>query len=207
MQFPLAYHAEVLTQYAQLQGNYQWLWILAAIAAAGVLVLLQTAAGSWRLAGMIFLGLILSLSGGVLAAQAAGSVNSLIALVAFAVILGIAARGALLLLGLVRSLRSEDSTAPWSGLVLRGARERMVPTLMAAVMTGGILLPLVLFGGVIGTEIILPLAVIIWGGLLTTTLFTLFVMPAVLLRFQPEEALSPRTGTGPLARPESQDAS
>ncbi len=207
MQFPLAYHAEVLTQYAQQQGNYQWLWILAAIAVAGIMVLLQTAAGGWRLAGMIFLGLILSLSGGVLAAQAAGSVNSLVSLVAFAVILGIAARGALLLLGQVRSLQAGDSTASWPEVVLRGARQRMGPTLMSAVMTGVILLPLVLFGGVIGAEIILPLAVIIWGGLLTTTLFMLFVMPAVLLRFQPTEALSPRTGHGPLARPESQDAS
>ena len=207
MQFPLAYHAEVLTQYAQLQGNYQWLWLLAAIAAAGVLVLLQTAAGGWKLAGMIFLGLILSLSGGVLAAQATGSVNSLISLVAFAAVLGIAARGALLLLGLVRSLRAEDSTASWPDLVLRGARERMGPTLMTSVMTAVVLLPLVFFGGVTGTEIILPLAVIIWGGLLTTTLFTLFVMPAVLLRFQPKEALSPRAGSGSLGRTESQDAS
>lgn len=207
MQFPLAYHAEVLTGYAQLQGNYQWLWILAAIAAAGVLVLLKTAAGGWKLAGMIFLGLILSLSGGVLAAQAAGSINSLISLVAFAAVLGIAARGALLLLGLVRGLRAGDSAASWPDLVLRGARERMGPTLMTTVMTAVILLPLVFFGGVIGTEIILPLAVIIWGGLLTTTLFMLFVMPAVLLRFQPKEALSPWTGNGSLARPESQDAS
>ena len=207
MQFPLAYHAEVLTQYAQLQGNYQWLWLLAAIAAAGVLVLLQTAAGGWKLAGMIFLGLILSLSGGVLAAQATGSVNSLISLVAFAAVLGIAARGALLLLGLVRSLRAEDGTASWPDLVLRGARERLGPTLMTSVMTAVILLPLVFFGGVTGSEIILPLAVIIWGGLLTTTLFMLFVMPAVLLRFQPKEALSPRTGSGSLARPGSQDAS
>ncbi|MCB5275442.1 Cobalt-zinc-cadmium resistance protein CzcA [Arthrobacter sp. SO5] len=207
MQFPLAYHAEVLTQYAQQQGNYQWLWILAAISVAGIMVLLQTAAGGWKLAGMIFLGLILSLSGGVLAAQAAGSVNSLVSLVAFAAILGIAARGALLLLGLVRGLRAEDSTASWPDLVFRGARQRMGPTLMTAVMTAVILLPLVFLGGVIGTEIILPLAVIIWGGLLTTTLFMLFVMPAVLLRFQPKEALTPRTDNGPLARPESQDAS
>ncbi len=78
---------------------------------------------------------------------------------------------------------------------------------MTSVMTAVILLPLVFFGGVTGTEIILPLAVIIWGGLLTTTLFMLFVMPAVLLRFQPKEALSPRAGSGSLGRTESQDAS
>ena len=72
MQFPMSYHAEILTQYAQQQSNYQWLWLLAAVAAAGILVLLQTATGSWRLAAPLFLGLILALSGGVLAAQATG---------------------------------------------------------------------------------------------------------------------------------------
>ncbi|WP_229994958.1 efflux RND transporter permease subunit [Arthrobacter sp. Bi26] len=207
MQFPISYHAEILTQYAQQQGNYQWLWLLAAVAAAGILVLLQTATGSWRLAAPLFLGLILALSGGVLAAQATGGVNSLVALVAFAAVLGIAVRGALLLTGQVRSLRARDASAPWPALVVRGTRERLGPVLMSTVITALALLPLVLLGGVVGTEIILPLAVIIWGGLLTTTFFTLFVVPAVLLRFEPKPAPSARTGQGTAASTESQDAS
>ena len=207
MQFPLSYHAEVMTQYAQQQSSIQWLWILAAIAAAGILVLLQTASGSWRLAGAIFLGLLLSLSGGALAAQATATVNSVVAVVAFAVVLGTAARGALLLVGRIRSLRAEDGNAAGHELVLRTAGERLTPTLVAAALTGLSLLPLVLFGGVIGTEIILPFAVIIWGGLITSTLFLLFLMPAALLRFEPKVAPGPRAGDGPLAGPESQDAS
>ncbi|MGY2746721.1 efflux RND transporter permease subunit [Arthrobacter sp. UYCu723] len=207
IQFPLAYHAEILTQYAQQQSNFQWLWVLAAIAAAGILVLLQTALGSWRLAAPVFLGLAVALSGGVLAAMATGAVNSLISFVAFAVILGVAARGAILLVSHVRSLRAEDSTASGSASVIRGARERVGPVLISAVMTALALLPLVLFGGVIGTEIIQPLAVIICGGLLTSTLFILFVVPAVLLRFGPEAAMNHAVKDHPLARPESQDAS
>lgn len=207
MQFPISYHAEVLAQYAQQQSNYQWLWLLAAVAAAGILVLLQTATGSWRLAAPLFLGLILALSGGVLAAQATGGINSLVALVAFAAVLGIAVRGALLLTGQVRSLRATDASAPWPALVVRGTKERLGPVLMSTVITALALLPLVLLGGVVGTEIILPLAVIIWGGLLTTTFFTLFVVPAVLLRFEPKEAPSARSGQGKAARTESQDAS
>ena len=206
MQFPISYHAEILTQYAQQQNNYQWLWLLAAVAAAGILVLLQTATGSWRLAAPLFLGLILALSGGVLAAQATGGVNSLVALVAFAAVLGIAVRGALLLTGQVRSLRATDASAPWPSLVVRGTKERLGPVLMSAVITALALLPLVLLGGVVGTEIILPLAVIIWGGLLTTTFFTLFVVPAMLLRFEPKPAPSARTGQGTAAPTESQDA-
>jgi Cu/Ag efflux pump CusA len=96
-------------------------------------------------------------------------------------------------------------------LVVRAARDRLGPTLMSAAMTGLALLPLVLFGGVVGTEIIQPLAVIIWGGLLTSTLSTLFVVPAVLIRFTPKvapkAASSPGTGRGTPGRTESQDAS
>jgi Cu/Ag efflux pump CusA len=77
---------------------------------------------------------------------------------------------------------------------------------MSAVITALALLPLVLLGGVVGTEIILPLAVIIWGGLLTTTFFTLFVVPAMLLRFEPKPAPSARTGQGTAAPTESRDA-
>ncbi|BCW71561.1 cation efflux system protein [Arthrobacter sp. NicSoilB8] len=207
MQFPMSYHAEILTQYAQQQSNYQWLWLLAAVAAAGILVLLQTATRSWRLAAPLLLGLILALSGGVLAAQVTGGVNSLVALVAFAAVLGIAVRGALLLTGHVRSLRAADASAPWPALVVRGTRERLGPVVVSTLITGLALLPLVLAGGVVGTEIIQPLAVIIWGGLLTTTFFTLVVVPAVLLGYEPKQALSERTGPGTAERTESQDAS
>jgi Cu/Ag efflux pump CusA len=207
IQFPLAYHAEILTQYAQQQGNFQWLWLLAGIAAFGILVLLQTALGGWRPAAAVFLGLIVSLSGGVLAAFAAGGINSLISLVAFSAVLGIAARSSLLLAAQVRNLRSTDDTSPGPALVMRAARDRLRPTLGTAIVTALALLPLVLFGGVTGTEIILPLAVIIWGGLLTTTLFVLFVLPAVLLRFAPDRAISRRINNNPLAGSESRDAS
>jgi Cu/Ag efflux pump CusA len=78
---------------------------------------------------------------------------------------------------------------------------------MSTVITALALVPLVLLGGVVGTEIILPLAVIIWGGLLTTTFFTLFVVPAVLLRFEPQQAPSPPAGQGTAAPTESRDAS
>jgi len=207
MQFPMSYHAEILTQYAQQQSNYQWLWLLAAVAAAGILVLLQTATGSWRLAAPLFLGLILALSGGVLAAQATGGVNALVALVAFAAVLGIAVRGALLLASHVRDLRATDAEAPWPALVVRGSRERLGPVLMSTVITALVLLPLVLLGGVVGAEIILPLAVIIWGGLLTTSFFTLFVVPAVLLRFEPQQAPGAPAGQGTAAPTESRDGS
>jgi Cu/Ag efflux pump CusA len=209
MQFPVAYHAEILTQYAQQQSSIQWLWLLTGVAAFGILVLLQTALGGWRIAAAVFIGLLASLSGGVLAALADGGANYLAAFVAFSAVLGIAVRNFLLLAREVRSLRARDaggadsSTARAGQIVIRAARDRLSPTLGSAVITAVALLPLVLLGGVTGTEIIQPIAIIVWGGLLTTTLFALFVLPAILIRFDygqastataPTEAMEARTG-------------
>ncbi|MGM7778275.1 efflux RND transporter permease subunit [Arthrobacter sp. KNU-44] len=206
LQFPLSYHAEILTQYAEQQNSARWLWLLAAVAAAGILVLLQTALGSWRLGATVFLGLVAALSGGVLAAGMTGGINSLISLPAFSAVLGIAVRGSILLIRHVRRLTSEHSAAYGPALVIRSARDRLMPVLMSALMTALGLLPLVLIGGVVGTEIIQPLAVIIWGGLLTTTLFLLFVLPALLLRFGPERAPSTAPRNDSLLRAQSEDA-
>ena len=122
-------------------------------------------------------------------------------------VLGIAARSSLLLAARVRQLQSGRETATGAELVVRAARDRLRPTLGSALMTVLAVLPLVLFGGTTGAEIMLPLAVIIWGGLLTTTLFVLFVLPAVLLRFAPDRAVSRRINGNPLSRPESRNAS
>ncbi|WP_284981417.1 efflux RND transporter permease subunit [Arthrobacter sp. efr-133-TYG-118] len=206
LQFPLSYHAEILTQYAEQQNSARWLWLLAAVAAAGILVLLQTALGSWRQAATVFLGLIAALSGGVLAAQLTGGINSLISLPAFSAVLGIAVRGSILLIRHVRSLAPQGGAALGPALVIRSARGRLMPVLMSALMTALALLPLALIGGVVGTEIIQPLAVIIWGGLLTTTLFLLFVLPALLLRFGLERAPRTATRNDSLLRAQSEDA-
>jgi Cu/Ag efflux pump CusA len=192
IQFPVSYHAEILTQFAQQQSSVQWLWLLTGVAAFGILVLLQTALGGWRLAAAVFLGLIASLSGAVIAALADGEANYLAAFVAFSAVLGIAVRSCLLLAGEVRNLRAGESEAAGPALVIRAARDRLKPTLASVVTTAVALVPLVLLGGVTGTEVIQPIAIIIWGGLLTTTLFVLFVLPAILLRFERGQ-----TGTQP----------
>jgi len=196
IQFPVAYHAEILTRFAQQQSSFQWLWLLAGVAAFGILVLLQTALGGWRLAAVVFLGLFTSLSGAVIAALADGEANYLAAFVAFSAVLGIAVRSCLLLAGEVRTLRAGDSEAAGPALVIRAARDRLKPTLASVVTTAVALVPLVLLGGVTGTEVIQPIAIIIWGGLLTTTLFVLFVLPAILLRFERGQA-----GTQPVTDP------
>ena len=68
-------------------------------------------------------------------------------------------------------------------LIIRGARERVVPILMTVLTTGLVLVPLILAGQIPGNEIEHPMAVVIFGGLITATLLNLFVVPALYLRF------------------------
>ncbi|HLA80159.1 MAG TPA: efflux RND transporter permease subunit, partial [Thermoleophilia bacterium] len=69
------------------------------------------------------------------------------------------------------------------GLVLRGTRERLAPIVMTAATTAAALLPFVLFGDIPGNEIVRPMAIVILGGLVTSTLVSLHVLPALYLRY------------------------
>jgi Cu/Ag efflux pump CusA len=80
-------------------------------------------------------------------------------------------------------LEREEGEAFGPNLVLRGASERLAPILMTACATGLALVPLVIAGPISGHEIEYPMAVVILGGLLTSTVLNLFVMPSLYLRF------------------------
>ena len=80
-------------------------------------------------------------------------------------------------------LEREEGETFGPGLVLRGAQERLAPILMTATTTGLALLPLVIAGNIPGHEIEHPMAIVILGGLVTSTLLNLFVVPSLYLRF------------------------
>jgi Cu/Ag efflux pump CusA len=132
---------------------------------------------------MIFLALPAALVGGVLAASVTGGVLSLGSLVGFLTVLGIAARNGILLIHHYQHLEREEGEPFGLGLVLRGASERLSPILMTTLSTGLALLPLAITGDLPGHEIEHPMAVVILGGLFTSTLLTLFAVPALYLRF------------------------
>ena len=96
---------------------------------------------------------------------------------------GIAARNGILLINHCQHLEEQEGMAFGRELVLRGARERLAPILMTSLATGLALVPLVVLGTRPGHEIEHPLAVVILGGLFTSTLLSLFVLPSLYLRF------------------------
>lgn len=183
VEFPREYHAELLGEYAERQAAQGRMFTLAGVTALGVLLLLQVSYGSWRLAWLSFLVLPMALVGGVLAAYLTGGVISLGSLVGFFTVFGIAARNSILLINHFQHLEREEGMSFGPDLVLRGARERLSPILMTSLATGLALVPLVLAGEIPGHEIEYPLAVVILGGLATSTLLNLFVVPSLYLRF------------------------
>ena len=183
VQLARGYHVELLGEYKERQAAQSRLLESALIAGLLILLLLQASFRNWRLAVLLFLTLPMALVGGVLAAWLAGGIISLGSLVGFFTVFGIAARNGILLINHCQHLEEQEGVAFGRELVLRGARERLAPILMTSLATGLALVPLVVLGTRPGHEIEHPLAVVILGGLFTSTLLSLFVLPSLYLRF------------------------
>ncbi len=181
--FQPGHHPEILGEWAERQAAQSRLGWLSLASLAGILVLLYADFQSIRLTLLVALTLPFALIGGVLAAWIGGGVLSLGSLVGFVTVLGIAARNGILLVSHYRHLEQEEGHTFGLPLVLRGSEERLVPILMTATAAAFALLPLVLKGNVPGNEIERPMALVILGGLVTSTLLNLFLLPALYARF------------------------
>ncbi len=183
VQFPLEYHAEMLGEFAARQASQKRVLGLAAAALIGIFFLLQAACGTWRLATVVFLALPSAFVGGVLVAFASGRTISLGAIIGLFTLLGIAARNGITLLKHYHHLEQRENESFGLELVRRGTRERFAPIMTTALTTALALLPFALLGNRGGLEIVHPMAVVILGGLVTTTLLTLLGIPAMYLLF------------------------
>jgi Cu/Ag efflux pump CusA len=183
VRFPLGYHAEILGEYAERQAAQERLLVFFVVAAIGVFLILLASFGNTRLAILGFLTLPSALVGGLLAAYFNGDVISLGSLVGFLTVFGIAARNKIMLINHYQHLEHYEGEKFDHHLILRGASERLSPILMTALATGLALVPLVIAGNVPGHEIEYPMAIVILGGLVTSTLLNLFVVPSLYLKF------------------------
>ena len=180
---PIGYRAVLQGEYVELKAARGRILQFTGLALGIILILLNITFRSWRIAFMTFVTLPFALVGGVFAALAAGGVVSLGTLVGFLTVLGIAARNGIMMICHFQHLEIHEGEPFGPALVLRGARERLSPILMTAGAAGLAILPLVIYGNLPGHEIEYPMAVVILGGLVTSTLLNLFVVPALYLRF------------------------
>ncbi|CAN5372191.1 efflux RND transporter permease subunit [soil metagenome] len=153
------------------------------VALIGVVVLLLLAFRSGRAVGLILGTAPGALVGGVIAVALTGGSLSLGSLVGFVALFGIASRNAILLISHTEHLVTHEGH-DWSlETVIVAARERLTPILMTALVTGLGILPLALQTGQAGREIQGPMAIVILGGLVTSTLISLLVLPALIWRY------------------------
>lgn len=181
--FAQGYYPEILGEWAERQAAQSRLGWLTLASFAGIVVLLLADFKSPRLVLLVVLTLPFALIGGVMAAWIGGGVLSLGSLVGFVTVLGIAARNGILLVSHYRHLETEEGLPFNLDLVLQGSEERLIPILMTATAAAFALLPLVLKGNVPGSEIERPMALVILGGLVTSTLLNLFLLPALYSRY------------------------
>ncbi len=153
------------------------------LAAGGIVALLVLAFGSARAVWLILASAPFALVGGVIAVAVTGASLSLGSLVGFVTLLGVAARNAILLLAHTQQLADEGHE--WTlATVTKATQERVTPILMTALVTALGLLPLALETGQSGREIQGPMAIVILGGLITSTIMSLVVLPAMIWCFR-----------------------
>ncbi len=179
--FDRGYHPEFLGEYAARQASQQRLLALGALSLIGILLILYIDFQSLQLTMMVALTIPFALIGGVVAAWMSGGVLSLGSLIGFVTVLGIAARNGIMLVSHYRHLQLTEGEPFGPQLVLRGAEERLIPILMTVLTTALALLPLAISGNKPGHEIEYPLAVVIVGGLVTSTFLNLFLLPPLYL--------------------------
>lgn len=161
----------------------QELLVRSSLAALGIVLLLSVVMGHWRNLLLVLLNLPLALVGGVLAVFLTGGGLSLGSLVGFVTLFGITLRNSIMLVSHYEHLVAVEGRTWGAETAIEGAAERLAPILMTALVTGLGLLPLALGAGEPGKEIEGPLAIVILGGLFTSTALNLLVLPTLALRF------------------------
>ncbi len=174
---PTGYFLEFAGEHAARAAAARRLALLAGVALVGVFLLLYLDFQAVRPALIVMLSVPLACVGGVAAAACGGGSLSLGSLVGFVTVFGIAVRNGILLVSHFRHLQQVDQVPFSREMIVRGAGERLPAVLMTATATALALLPLVVYGDLPGREIEYPMALIILGGLTSSTCLTLFVLP------------------------------
>lgn len=180
--FGQGYHPEFLGEYAEATAARQRIFLLSIFSAIAIFLLLYADFQAFRPAFLIFLTLPFAMVGGIAGAFLCGGVISLGSLIGFVTVLGVAARNGIMMIDHYRHLEHVEGVPFGPELIMQGASERLAPVLMTALTTGLALVPIIAGGNIPGHEIEFPMAFVILGGLTTSTLLNLLVVPTFYYR-------------------------
>jgi Cu/Ag efflux pump CusA len=181
--FPFEHRAEVLGEYKEQRAALRSIYSYMAAAAALMFLLTQGVLRSWALTALSLLGVPIAVLGGLAAIAITDSDFSLGSLLGLAAVLALMVRQGVGLVAHFQHLQLNEGEPFGEELVRRGVREQFPSVIASSVTTLALVLPFAIMGDVAGLEIAYPLAVVVLGGVVTSTLGTLLVLPALYARF------------------------
>lgn len=190
VKFPKGVYAVFSGAAQQAQQAQRELLVNSVIAGTGILLLLIVVTRNWRNLLLILVNIPFALVGGVLAVWLTGRLSgsgesslTIGSLVGFVTLFGITTRNSIMMISHFEHLIQHEGLLWGLDTAIRGAAERVVPILMTAIVTALGLFPLALGTGEAGREIEGPMAIVILGGLITSTLLNLLVLPTLAVRY------------------------
>ena len=196
---PQGYFLEFGGQFQASQEATRTLSLLTIFSLIAIFFLLIKALGDWRSALQVMINIPLALIGAVIALLLSGGVFSVATLVGFISLVGITSRNGIMMISHYLHLMREEGENFTEEMIIRGSLERLVPVMMTALTAGLSLVPFILAADAPGKEILHPLAVVVLGGILTSTLLDQIVTPAVFYKFgkpSADRVIAEREGRG-----------
>ncbi|MGE4296372.1 MAG: efflux RND transporter permease subunit, partial [Campylobacterales bacterium] len=180
---PAGYHIEYGGQFESAERSAKRLMAAGAVVLAAIVLLLFMVFGSLRDALLVLVNLPLAVIGGVAGLYLSSKIVSIATLIGFITLFGIATRNGVMMVSHIQRLIDVEGVTNFKEAVVRGAKERLVPILMTAFAAGFAMIPLALSASEAGSEIQAPMAVVIFFGLLSSTILNMIVLPALYFRF------------------------
>lgn len=180
---PEGYFISYGGQFESQQKASRMMLLLGTLSVIGIFLVLYMHFKSGFIAIQIMLNIPMALIGSVIAIYLSDRILSVASMVAFVTLCGIASRNGIMMISHYLHLMGEEKEPFSEELVIRGSLERLVPVLMTALTAMLALVPLILAKGAPGKEILHPVAVVIFGGLFSSTLLDMWVTPTVFHRF------------------------